>query len=147
MPIKKRLTNNYNGYGIMSNIQIGKAIQAILAQTDIYQLVNGNISPLIAKEQTPFPYIIYKRAAAQDTLSKDSRYQETSTVDIAIISDNYNTSIEIADKVKETLSFTKGMYGGFNIIRIRPQSTDEAYYAGAFIQTIKFIITTEYGNS
>ena len=26
-------------------------------------------------------------------------------------------------------------------------TADEAYYAGAFIQTIKFIITTEYGNS
>lgn len=128
----------------MSNIQIGKAINHILTNNEeLNNMVNGNIFPLVAEETTPFPFIIYKRTSAEDGTSKDSRYSEISYVDVVTISDEYNTSVEIMDKAKEVLLNTRGLIKGFNITDITETSSDEIYYDGVYLQTIKFKIKTQ----
>jgi len=77
----------------MNTIQIGKVIAKKL----------NNIAPtfpLIAEQNTQFPFIVYRRASLQPYTSKDIfDFREQATIEIIIASNNYEDSIVIAKDV------------------------------------------------
>lgn len=124
------------------SLQIGKVIYEILSNDDdIKQRVNNKIFPLVAENNTTFPFIVYKRTGIETADSKDRFiYKEASTIDVLIASDKYNDSIEVADLVKKALQGKKGEYSGINVQDINMIDATEDFTEDTFIQNITFKI-------
>lgn len=124
-------------------IQIGKAIAEILREDSAVKAAVGtNVFPLIADEKTPFPFIIYRRVSGSDATTKDSRYSESCTVEIAVIADDYLASVNIATAVKNAMeNFRSNYKGDFKIQKINFMGSGEQYYSNAYTQTLQFEIT------
>ena len=117
------------------SLQIGKAIYSILSSnTSIVSKVQKKIYPLVADAEVTFPFIVYKRTGIEPATTKDRFiYNEDVYVDIAIASDKYNETIEIADMVRNALQNKKGNYSGINIQDISLNDADEDYTQDTFI--------------
>lgn len=118
----------------MSTLQIGKAIRAILADIE-------KVYPLVADEGTTFPFVVYRRSSLVPSSTKDRyNYQEKSTIEIAIASDNYSEGIELAEKIKTILEHKRGTYNDIKIGDITLVDADEDYIENTFIQRLVFEI-------
>ena len=126
------------------SLQVGKAIYNLLSNdANVTGRVQNKIYPLIADTGTTFPFIVYRRTGIEPSDSKDRFiYKEDTYVEVAIASDKYNESIEIADSVKDALQGKRGNYSGINIQDIRMTNADEDYIEDTFIQNLTFNIKT-----
>ncbi len=126
------------------SLQIGKVIYNLLqSNTELGTKLQDKIFPLIANENTTFPFIVYKRTGIVPAYSKDRfTATETISVDVIVASDMYNDTVEIADLVRVALEGRKGMYWNIYIEDIRLLSADEEYMEDTFIQTLTFNINT-----
>lgn len=118
---------------------IGKAVYEILSTNqDITRYVGNNIYRLIAKNGTKFPYIIFHRESVELPSTKDFIHETVSVVELNIVSDKYNTGIEIADKVLQIFLNTKGTHAGIDIKKVEYISCSESYddEDQAFVQTL-----------
>lgn len=126
------------------SLQIGKAIYDILhSNTDMVAKLQDKVFPLIADNNTTFPFIVYKRTGIIPAYTKDRfSANDSVTVEIIVASDKYNETVEIADLVRLALEGKKGTYSNIWIEDIRMVSADEDFIEDTFIQTITFNITT-----
>lgn len=94
------------------SLQVGKAIYEILhGNSEIVSKVNDKIFPLIADENTTFPFIVYKRTSISPAYTKDRfSVNDTATVEIFIASDKYYETVEIADSVRTALVGKQGSF-------------------------------------
>lgn len=124
----------------MKGLQIGKAINAILAEENIQK-----VFPIVADEGTTFPFIVYRRIglqSARDNYTKDRFYDDTrySRVEVLIADTNYKGCLELADKVADILVKTRGIFNGIKIREITLEDADEDYIEDTFIQKLIFNI-------
>ena len=128
------------------SLQIGKAVYNILSNSkDVVAKVNNKIYPLVAENETTFPFIIYKRTGIEQISSKDKFvFSEDVQVTIMIASDKYNESIELADLVKTAL-INKKNFKETDIQEISLYDADEDYIQDTFIQNLIFNIRIQYG--
>lgn len=66
--------------------------------------ITTNVFPVVAPENTKGDVIVYRRTALERSQSHIGYYQDTVYYDIVIISDNYDRSAEIGEKVDDALS-------------------------------------------
>ena len=111
-------------------IQIGKEIKTLLDEAC------NKVYPLIADQGTTFPFITYRRSGAGDSSSKDSIYEETTNVEIVIVSNNYEESIDIAQKCRDILETARTK----KIKKISLADAYEDYQEDSFVQTLIFTI-------
>lgn len=110
----------------MSSLQVGRAIYTLLKEFKAY--------PLVADEGATYPLIIYKRNGLAPASTKDMyNYRELATVEIAIASDKYNESIEVAENIKSILEHTRGTFDDIKIGDIKLVGASEAYIDKAFV--------------
>ena len=114
-----------------STVRIGEAIYSILHK---YK----NVYAVIADNGTSFPFISYKRSSGFSQCDKDGIYSAQSTIDIMVAAEEYEESVDLADKVLNTMESTSGQVKGFNISRIRMIDSNESYIENAFVQEMKF---------
>lgn len=87
----------------MKNFDIGKELTAIILQNDeITALINDKLFPLVANAGTTFPFIVYRRSSFSPRGNKDE-LSEVVGVELAIISNTYSTSVNLANLVADTL--------------------------------------------
>ncbi len=129
------------------SLQVGKVIFDILSNDpQVTQRVNSKIFPLVAENNTTFPFIVYKRTGIEPQTSKDRMiHREETNVDVIIISDTYNDSIEVADLVKTALTGKNGVFSGISVKDIEFIDASEDFQDETFIQNLTFKIINIYG--
>lgn len=116
---------------MIDSLKIGRTIfQKLNTITEL----NGQIFPLIAENDTAFPFVIYSRSGFESEICKDGIYQDNVTMTIQVITDNYNDGIEIAQEARELLTFS------IPTMRSRMIGASEEYANEAYIQTLEFLI-------
>lgn len=129
------------------SLQVGKVIFDILSNDqDLTQRVDSKIFPLVAENNTTFPFIVYKRTGIEPQTSKDKLiHKEETNVEVNIMSDTYNDSIEVADLVKTALTGKKGIFSGIAVQDIIFTDASEDFQDDTFIQNLTFKIINIYG--
>ena len=124
-----------------TSLNIGKVIKDILCQDDtLNNLVKYQVFPLIAEENTTFPFIVYRRNSIRKASTKDYANDEIASVDVVIASDKYSQSVEIAERARFILE--RGEYEGenFSVDNITLSNASEQYIQNTYIQTLTFDI-------
>ena len=124
-----------------TSLNIGKVIKEILYRDEaLNNLVKNQVFPLIAEENTTFPFIVYRRNSIRKASTKDYVNDEIASVDVVVASDKYSQSVEIAERVRFILE--RGEYDGenFSVYNITISNASEQYLQNTYIQTLTFDI-------
>ena len=124
-----------------TSLNIGKVIKDILYQDEtLNNLVKNQVFPLIAEENTTFPFIVYRRNIIRKSSTKDYVNDEIASVDVVVASDKYSQSVEIAERVRFILE--RGGYEGenFSVDNITLSNASEQYMQNTYVQTLTFDI-------
>ena len=124
-----------------TSLNIGKVIKEILYRDEVLNTtLKGQVFPLIAEENTTFPFIVYRRNSIRKANTKDYVNAEIDSVDVVVASDKYSQSVEIAERVRFVLE--RGEYEGenFSVDNISLANDSEQYMQNTYIQTLTFDI-------
>lgn len=127
------------------SISISKHVYKRLSEDeDLIQAVGERIYPLSTLSETSFPFIVYRRNSLVPESTKD-RYStgDAVTVEIAVVSDNYLSSVNIAQSVRRALEYKWAKYEDFSVTDARLMSADEDFIEDTFIQRLVFSFKTE----
>ena len=118
---------------IKSPLYIGEAV---------HELIKDVIRdyPIIADEGAKFPFCTWKRISGSEIGSKDGPYSRTQLVEIYVVDDHYEGSIQNAEKVYDILNNYRGSVRGFNINEITLNATSESYTENGYVQRLVFNI-------
>lgn len=119
----------------MNGINISKHLYSILSNdSELKQMIGNKLYPIIAEEQTTFPFIVFKRNSINVEYSKDGSSIDRINFSIAIAAKNYNQVIAIAVRCRELLENRKDDY--FKLVHFA--SITEDYVDEAYITEIAF---------
>lgn len=125
----------------MTGISVLKSIYKLLvANEDLVAIVKNRMFPLIANEDTVFPFIVYQRDSIYAEYTKDGRYCDNINISINIAATTYNQSIEIAELVRIAIEGKRID----NINTIRLISVNEDYLEDTYIQNLQFNVIYQF---
>ena len=116
-----------------NRLRIGDAIYTILKEFK-------NVYPVKADEGTTFPFMIYRRVSGQSQSSKDGIYSSIAHIEVNIVAQSNEESIELAEKVLQKLEAARGPIEGFDIWSIHMIDSNETWIENSFIQCLKFSV-------
>lgn len=93
------------------------------------------------EEEITFPFIVYSRTSLIPEYTKDLLTQNTVTLQIVCVSDDYVNSLEVANAVRHALELKGTSVDGMKIDPIRLQSITESTMEDAYLQTLTFQYT------
>tara|TARA_Y100000401_G_scaffold39957_1_gene30354 strand:- start:752 stop:1153 length:402 start_codon:yes stop_codon:yes gene_type:complete len=99
----------------------GLAISSLLrTDSDVFALVSTRVYPVVAKDSTAFPFIIYDVESESPTQDKDG----VSTLDedfvtVSAYSKTYSEAADLARKIRTALDRKTGTYGGIKVQSIQ----------------------------
>lgn len=93
------------------------------------------------EEEITFPFIVYSRTSLIPEYTKDMLTQNTVTLQIVCVSDDYVNSLEVANAVRHALELKGTSVDGMKIDPIRLQSITESTMEDAYLQTLTFQYT------
>lgn len=125
---------------MINTLNIGKYVYNTLKNNaDLVELLGGKkIYPLVADNNVKYPFIIYKRLNLTSNGCKDGIYEDNVIVEVNIVSDKYDKSIEIANKVRETLEVQNVVYEDMDINDTTINTATEDFVENAYVQSIQF---------
>jgi hypothetical protein len=123
----------------VKGLHLSKAIQAILAQAGI-----TNAHAIVAEENTPQPFAVYRRISlsvddTKDRLAQDQR----ATLSVQIVSMDYQSGLLLADSITNALVGKTGTFEGVYIDDISLADAAEMYNETSYIQDLQFQIIIE----
>lgn len=120
----------------MKNFKIGSEIRnVILSSTAVKNAVGTKVFPLIANAGTTFPFIVYRRSSYSPKSDKDV-LSESVYMEIAIICNNYEQSVSIANDVADVLL----AYESDTIEEIKVTNISEEFISDSFVQKVNLQI-------
>lgn len=116
-------------------LSINKHIYTILSSDEkLREMVGKNIYPVIAEENVTYPFVIFKRQAITPTYAKNALQYDTCSFSVAIVTNTYIQTIEIAERVRTILE----CYSGDAMKQVRLQAINEEYMDDAYVQELNF---------
>lgn len=108
--------------------------KALLSSDKLKAKVHGAISPLIAKEGTKFPFIVYQKSGGWYEYNKDSVTGGTVSIDVIVFADKYEDLCEVCDLVDDA------MYNYFTNAGSLPKliGSDENFQDDTYYQPLTF---------
>ena len=123
----------------MKGLHLSKAIQAILAQAGI-----TNAHAIVAEENTPQPFAVYRRASLSVYDTKDRLAQtQHATLSVQVVSMDYQSGLLLADSITDALVGGYGRINGVYIGSITLSDASEMYNETSYLQDLTFDITIE----
>lgn len=126
----------------MTGLQIGIAVKALLsASSELTQAVGSKVFPIVSKEGTSYPFVVYRRSQLDCDYTKDGRAGETVGVDIVVAATSYAQSIGIADMVREAIEGKAFVYGEqLHVKGSRLVAADEEFFedSNVYVQQLNF---------
>lgn len=120
----------------MKNFKIGSEIRnVILSSSAVKNAVETKVFPLIANAGTTFPFIVYRRSSYSPISNKDV-LNESVYIEIAIICNNYEQSVSIANDVADALL----QYESDTIEEIKVTNISEEFISNSFVQKVNLQI-------
>lgn len=120
----------------MKNFKIGSEIRnVILSSSAVKNAVDTKVFPLIANAGTTFPFIVYRRNSYSPLSNKDV-LNESVYMEIAIICNNYEQSVSIANDVADVLL----AYESDTIEEIKVTNISEEFISDSFVQKVNLQI-------
>ncbi len=120
----------------LEKLTISTIARAILLQdSEIVSLVGTRIFPSVAPPDTPSPFVVYERDAYEKEEVKMGIVREIAVVTYEIVSDDYDTGLQIAVAMHRVLQ------GDHNDLTFEIVNSAERYAEGKFRQLIDFKIT------
>lgn len=120
----------------LEKLTISTIARAILLQdSEIVSLVGTKIFPSVAPPDTPSPFVVYERDAYDTEEVKMGIVREIAVVTYEIVSDDYDTGLQIAVAMHRVLQ------GDHNDLTFEIVNSAERYAEGKFRQLIDFKIT------
>ena len=109
-------------------------------QEELIEVLGENkIFPLVAKEDTTFPFVIYTRDNIQITYTKMANHDNLVTITYKVYSDNYDESVTIANLIRNILERKQiEVPNEIKINDIRIVSMYEQYNENGFCESITF---------
>lgn len=124
-----------------TGISILKSIYKLLsANVELTSIVGNRMYPIIANEDTIFPFIVYQRDSVSAEYTKDWRTNDNINISINIASTTYNQSIDIAELVRTAIEGKRVD----NINTIRLTGCDEDFVENTYIQSLHFSVFFEF---
>ena len=65
--------------------------------------MGSKVFPIVSKEGTSYPFVVYRRNGIEVSYTKDGKAGETVNVDIVVAAQSYAQSVGIADMVREAV--------------------------------------------
>ena len=123
----------------MKALHLSKAIQAILAEAGI-----TNAHAIVAEENTPQPFAVYRRASlsVDDTKDRLAQTQHT-TLSVQVVSMDYQSGLMLADSITDALVNKTGTFEGVTIGGIELSDAAEMYNETSYLQDLTFNIIIE----
>ncbi len=120
-------------------LSINKYINKFLTESEaVTALVRvSNIRPLIL-QPTIFPYISFMHGNISSSYTKDGWCEDSTTVDIICVSDDYGQTVEIAEAVRELLDDKAYRNDDIFISEIRLSGATEDQIENIFVQRLSF---------
>ena len=99
--------------------------------------------PLVAKSDTTYPFLIYKRDGISPRYSKSPNggWTNNITITVTIYSDNYPNSVYIANEVRDSLEFYSYEDDDIRIYPIELISAFESFGDDMFMQQLSFNVS------
>lgn len=118
-----------------TGISVSKYIYSILKNDEkLKEMVGDNIYPLIAEQSVTFPFIIFKKTGITTQYTKDLKVYDQVDFSILIISNKYEDSINVAERVRELIECTSDP----NLKYTRLTSVNEDYIDDSYVQELSF---------
>jgi len=123
----------------VKGLHLTKAIQAILADADI-----TNAHAIVAEENTPQPFAVYRRASLSVDGTKDRLLQtQHATLSVQVVSMDYQSGLLLADSITDALVGKAGTFEGVAIGDITLTDAAEMYNETSYLQDLTFDIIIE----
>ncbi|MDT9702983.1 hypothetical protein, partial [Streptomyces sp. P17] len=75
--------------------------------------IGNRLFPVLAKENTAYPFVIYKRSGLIPAYTKDKySVEDTVFIDVVTVAEKYSESLEIANAVRNALERKRGTFAG-----------------------------------
>ena len=113
----------------------------LLADEEIVRLTEGKVFPVYAPADTKGDFIVYQRDGFKEEDTKMGLSMQTPYVFVSVVSENYDRSQQLAQRVYDTL---EGEWREPYML-IRLADSTEGYEAGKYIQVLEFSIKTLRG--
>lgn len=125
-----------------NSLQIGKVIYEKLSQSEkLKEMVGDNIFPLIADNDTKFPFIVYKRLTVSDTGTKDGYGEDEVSYEVTVLHDRYAPGVDIANECRRVLERQRVVSDLMTLYNNRLIGVSEDYDANTYIQKLTFSCT------
>jgi hypothetical protein len=121
---------------MIDSLKVGKIVYS-----KIGSLVNNRCYPLIAENGTTYPFIIYQRDSLDSTFCKDGVYEDEVNVSVRVVTDSYNAGIDLAQSVREAMTFNNYTIEDGGTYTSLMVQADEEFSNDAYVQTLIFRIT------
>lgn len=117
---------------MINSLAIGK-----LVYNRVSDLVGNRCYPIVAENGSNFPFIVYSRDSVEPSFCKDGHYEDEVTVTIKVVHATYNGSVELAQSVRERMTFNNLTYEGCTYTS-ELVNADESYEGEVYVQTLLF---------
>lgn len=122
-------------------LDAGKDIYTMLSANEtISSTTSNHIFPIIADDDTPTPYIVYRRTSTNFETNKDFITKSDDTVELLVVTDDYKEGVGIAEAAMSALMDYN--IASLGIKRVTVVGGNEDYNEGKYIQTL--IINIKY---
>lgn len=125
-----------------TGLQIGRAVAALLAaHSGLRAAIGSKVFPIVSKEGTSYPFVVYRRNGIEVQYTKDGKAGETVNVDIVIAAGSYAESIAIADMVREAIEGKAFVLGDtLKVYGSQLSGADEEFFedSNVYTQSLNF---------
>ena len=125
-----------------TGLQIGRAVAALLtAHSGLRAAIGSKVFPIVSKEGTSYPFVVYRRNSIEVQYTKDGKAGETVNVDIVIAAGSYAESIAIADMVREAIEGKAFVLGDtLKVYGSQLSGADEEFFedSNVYTQSLNF---------
>ncbi|MBQ1410203.1 MAG: DUF3168 domain-containing protein [Oscillospiraceae bacterium] len=104
-------------------------------------MIGNRVFPIVSKEGTQYPFVVYRRNSVTPTYCKDGLASETASVDVVIASNTYTSSIEVADLVRAAIDKRACVFQDTTVTNIEMTTAEEDFVDDTYIQTLNFNFT------
>lgn len=124
-----------------TGLSINKYIYAILStSTELKEIVGNNIFPLVAEEETSFPFVVFRRNNITPNYAKRQGVNDLVSFVISIADTNYSKTVEISEMIRNELELHRDDY--FQSIQL--ESVSEDFIENAYVQELNFNAIISY---
>ena len=103
--------------------------KCLLNNKKISDKVKGQVFPIIAKDGTKFPFIVYQKSNMMGVYNKDKITNYDIDIDIVIFADNYADMVYLEEAVNDCMHDDFNLYSNIQLTANSENFDSDTFYA------------------